>query len=181
MYLASLSVEAGPVARAQRPLGSRLCQVLSEPVEGLAGILGSGVEVEQRQQLGGAHRVARVVPVRGGDEVDHPALDPEERDEVGRGRDDPAHAQRPALQASQAHVLAIGDLRQLLRGLAPARHAHPFGGGRSEALRGGEGDVLGRPIRLGEDPIPERLRRAAYLIQLRHWEHVPSFATVTTR
>ena len=51
------------VARAQRPLGQGLGHPLAHPVERLAGLGGGGVDALQREQLGGPHRVVRVVAV----------------------------------------------------------------------------------------------------------------------
>ena len=78
----------------------------------------------------------------------------------------PPIAERAALEAGQANVLPVGGLRELGRRMARAGHADPLGGLGAEALRGGQGDVLGSAVRLGEDALPQPLGRALDLLDL---------------
>jgi hypothetical protein len=110
--------------------------------------------------------VARVVAVRRGDVEDHPALDPQERDEVRRRGDRAAHAERPALQPGDAHVLLEGHTSQLVGRVPGACAQDPLRGLRPEALGRGQRDVLGRAVGLREQAVPDPLRRALEMVDL---------------
>ena len=66
-------------------------------------------------------------------------------------------------------------------GVSGTRQPGPLLRGGSEAVGRGQGDVLGRTVRLGQDPVPERLRRALEVLELRHSVHTRSFAIFPPR
>ena len=150
----------------ERALGHRLRHALAHAVERLARLGGRVVQALKREVLGRAHRVARVVAVRGGDVEDHAALDPQQRDDVRRRGDRAADAERAALEPREAHVLLERHPRELLRRVSRARDPHPLGGLRPEALGRRQRDVLGRAVGLREHAVPEPLRRALELLDL---------------
>ena len=98
--------------------------------------------------------------MRRADVEDHPALDPDEGDQVRHRGHEAAEAEGRALDARQPHVLAVGDLGQL-GGLVARPEGHPVLGLGGEALGRRKRDVLGRALGLGAQPLDQRLGRAA--------------------
>jgi bacterioferritin len=148
-------------ARAQPALHQPPRQRRAEPVERRARLRGRLVDVLEGEQLRGAHRVAGLEAVRGGDEEDHPALDPDERGEVGGRRHPAADAERGALERRQARVLAAGE-----PGRARARPVEldPAGRRRGEALGGGEREQLRGALGAGAQPLPQPRRHRLHAL-----------------
>ena len=65
-----------------------------------------------------------------------------------------------ALEAGEAHMLAVRDARELLRCVPGPGDAHPRRGLGPEALRRRQGDVLRRALGLRQQAVPKRARRA---------------------
>jgi hypothetical protein len=166
-------VEGVRVAPRDRFLDHRLRHPLAHAVERLARLGRRLVEALERQVLGGAHRVLRVIPVRRRDVEDHAALDPQERDEVGRRGDRAADAERTTLEPRQQDVLLERHARQLVRRMARPGDPHPLVRLRPEALGGRKGDELRRPVGLRQQLVPEALRRALDRLDLGGCLHRP--------
>src|SRR5215207_11027716 len=110
--------------------------------------------------------MARVVAMRGCDVEHHPALDPDQRDDVGGGGDHTTDSEHAALEPREPHVLAIGHLGEPLRRVPRACDADPILGLWTEPLRRRQRDVLRRAFGLCQEAVPQRPRRSLEMLDV---------------